>query len=354
MAAEKQLAAQSTIISTMEAELAEKKNEVVVLKASLRDSENRVDELQQEIHLYKPGTSKFLADDKKARYYTGLPTIAHFKKLLAYINPEVTHNNCVLSNETQFLLVLMKLRLNLQHKDLAYRFGVSKSTVSRYVVKWIDLMHVKLKPLIELAWPSDEVLQKTMPMCFRSLYPNCKVIIDCFEIFCDRPKNLTKQASVYSNYKHHPTVKTLIGITPHGCTSFISKTFLGRQTDKNIVIESGFLAKLKRGDGVMADRGFLIGEILQAIGAVLIIPAFKGRNSQLSHQEVEESREVANLRIHVERVIGLGKNRYGILRGPLKPYTLLVDDGGISFIEKIITVSFALLNLTPPIVPLDM
>ena len=37
----------------------------------------------------------------------------------------------------QLLMSLMKLRLNLKTLDLSFRFGVSKSAVSRYITTWI-------------------------------------------------------------------------------------------------------------------------------------------------------------------------------------------------------------------------
>ena len=38
-----------------------------------------------------------------------------------------------------FLLTIMKLRLNLYQYDLAFRFGISHSTVSRVFKRWIFL-----------------------------------------------------------------------------------------------------------------------------------------------------------------------------------------------------------------------
>ena len=79
----------------------------------------------------------------------------------------------------------------------------------------IDVMHVRMTPLI--VWPSRDALRKTMPMPFRKYFgTKCAVIIDCFEIFIDRPTNLKARAETWSSYKHHNTVKFLIGITPQG------------------------------------------------------------------------------------------------------------------------------------------
>jgi hypothetical protein len=51
--------------------------------------------------------------------------------------------------------------------------------------------------------------------------------------------------------------------------------------------------------------------------AELIIPSFTKGKKQLSAKEVETSRKISSVRIHIERVIGLKKNRYTILKGPL-------------------------------------
>lgn len=49
--------------------------------------------------------------------------------------------------------------------------------------------------------------------------------------------------------------------------------------------------------------GFLIAEELANRNATLIIPAFTKRKSQLSAKEVETTRKIAHVRIHVERAI---------------------------------------------------
>ena len=117
---------------------------------------------------------------------------------------------------------LMKIKLNCQFQDLAYRFGVSVSTVSRIFDKWIDIMSTRLQFLI--LWPQREKLIKTIPLVFRQNFGDkVAVIIDCFEVFIERPSSLIARAMTWSNYKHHNTVKFLIGITPQGVISYISK-----------------------------------------------------------------------------------------------------------------------------------
>ena len=55
---------------------------------------------------------------------------------------------------------------------------------------------------------------------------------------------------------------------------------------------------------VLADRGFDIAEDLGLRGTTLAIPAFTKGKLQLSQREVETSRTISNVRIHVERAIG--------------------------------------------------
>ena len=68
-------------------------------------------------------------------------------------------------------------------------------------------MFVRLQPLIR--WPGREELLKTMPLSFKANFKQCVVVMDCFEVFCERPKALKARAQTWSHYKHHNTVKFL-------------------------------------------------------------------------------------------------------------------------------------------------
>ena len=248
------------------------------------------------------------------------------------------------------MMVLMKLRLNLANQDLAYRFNIHQSTVSRKFRLLIDAMFVRLRLLIK--WPERDIVGDTMPMIFRNNFKKCICIIDCFEIFCERPTGLKARAQTYSQYKHHNTVKFLIAITPQGSISFISKGWGGRVSDLHITENCGLLQNLLPGDLVLADRGFNIQESVSFYCAEVKIPAFTRGKPQLSQMELDTTREVAHVRIHVERVIGLLKQKYAFLRGELPIDVIMCDSSSeYSMIDKIVTVCCALCNVCEPIIP---
>ena len=63
----------------------------------------------------------------------------------------------------------------------------------------------------------------------------------------ERPSDLLDCAQVWSNYKHHSTMKLLIGITPQGTVSFVSRCAGGRISDKEITEQSGIMDYLLPG-----------------------------------------------------------------------------------------------------------
>ena len=77
----------------------------------------------------QPFTEEYFADhDDRVRFYTGLPGFDVLKATFSFISPFVTGRSKSLSLFQEFIMVVMKLRLNVPLQDLAYRFGVSLSS----------------------------------------------------------------------------------------------------------------------------------------------------------------------------------------------------------------------------------
>ena len=70
------------------------------------------------------------------------------------------------------------------------------------------------------------------------------------------------------------TAKVLVGITPCGVISFVSALWSGTIYDKEIFRRSGIIQMLQEGDGVMADRGFLVRDLLVTKKVHLICSAY--------------------------------------------------------------------------------
>lgn len=136
-------------------------------------------------------------DSDMFHFYTGL-TLPQFQHLYCFISPDANHLNywhgCKtkterhfesrvrLSQKDQLVLTLTKLHQAVPNKDLAYRFQLSESTVSKIINTRIQFLFVKSAVLKKRMFPSYELVKQNLPSCFKS-FKNVRVIIDCFEIF---------------------------------------------------------------------------------------------------------------------------------------------------------------------------
>ena len=235
--------------------------------------------LKDEIAHTTPFTESFMqkAADRYIQHYTGLPNFKVLKTVFDFVTPkEEVHRK--LSPFQEFIITLIKLRLNLSLQDLSYRFNVSPPTISRILLKWLTILDTRLQPLI--MWPERENLRRTMSECFRASFGDkVAVVVDCFEVFIERPSNLLARACTWSAYKHHNTVKLLISITPQGVVSYISDAWGGRVSDKYLTEHCCILNNILPGDIVLADRGFDISDFVAMQQAKLHLPAFtKGKD----------------------------------------------------------------------------
>ena len=99
-------------------------------------------------------------------FYTGLPSFDFLMTAFNLISPHVSRHSSCLTKFEKFVMVLMKLRLNMPFKDLAYRFkNISDSSISSTFSAWMIAMDIRLSPLI--LWPEREALWATMRLSFQ-------------------------------------------------------------------------------------------------------------------------------------------------------------------------------------------
>ena len=138
---------------------------------------------------------------------------------------------------------------------------------------------------------SSKAQVKTRPYCFRKMYPNYCVTIDCTEVYTETPTALDIAAALWSDYRQHHTFKFLVAITLRGAVSWVSPLYGQHASDVHIVWDSEFLNNIQRYDLAMADRGFKIREDLLVIGSNLTIPPSCDAGPQPLQPPVARERE---------------------------------------------------------------
>lgn len=154
-----------------------------------------------------------------------------------------------------------------------------------------------------------------------------------------RPSSLESQSASFSPYKNTNTCKLLVGISPDGAMTFISDLYEGSISDRDLVIASGILDKLERGDSVMADKGFEIEDLLVPLGVRLNIPPFLDKRQQMLPSDVRATKSIAAVRIHAKRAIGRLKE-FKLLSG-------VIDNSLYDILERIVFVAAMLCNFFP-------
>ncbi|XP_065653059.1 uncharacterized protein LOC136080372 [Hydra vulgaris] len=317
--------------------------DIIKEKQALENTQKEaICKLNDKILLSQFTVERFKHNKEHFKFYTGFENFKLFKVVMKFLEPEIYSLNYwgsmstvaddlsensssktrgrsrILNVEEEFFMVLIRLRCAFPIEDLA----------------------IRSIPI----WPTKKLVNETMPSCFKDVYPNTRVIIDCTEIFTVMPTSYRTQSAMFSKYKHHHTAKGLIGIAPSGAITFVSDLYAGRSSDKQITNHCGILKLLEKGDSLMADRGFDIVNDLPK-GISLNIPPFLEGDFQLTLEKELETRRIASVRIHVERAIARIKN-YRILQNTF-PLSMAAD------MNKIWVIVCYLVTFLPPLIKTD-
>ena len=104
------------------------------------------------------GIETFIDDDSAIHFYTSFPTYAHFMICYDFLVYAVHHiiypgssvdpstktrlkSQRAISPQNEFFQTLCSLRCGLMEQDLAYRFKISQSTVSRIFTAWVNFLY---------------------------------------------------------------------------------------------------------------------------------------------------------------------------------------------------------------------
>uniref|UniRef100_A0A671M1R8 THAP-type domain-containing protein n=1 Tax=Sinocyclocheilus anshuiensis TaxID=1608454 RepID=A0A671M1R8_9TELE len=274
-----------------------------------REEISRLSAENEALKSHQFGIQNFMSNPKLIQFYTGFPDFDTLRAVFLALQPtaqsmaswaqvqriSATNQHTLrvgfqaqhLSLFNQFFMFLCRIRLGLLEQDLALRFNISQSTVSRICVTWANYLYFMLGSLP--IWPSRAAVDELMPEYFKALYPKTRVILDCTEVRVQTASSKVLNSETYSHYKGTTTLKSLVGISPDGSMTFVSSLYTGSISDKEITKSSVILNLLEEGDAVMADKGFLIKDLLDEIHATVVIPPFLC--------------PIGTVQIHIERAI---------------------------------------------------
>ncbi|XP_058604584.1 uncharacterized protein LOC131522822 isoform X2 [Onychostoma macrolepis] len=343
---------ESTMVIKMECtddqpEIEETRVELQRLKTLLAQKEKENDLLREKIRTHQalyPLTPETVNDSSVPNYFkycTGF-TYDEFNELCRFFtlpeNETVPQTHIPLTCDKlnshirhmplrqQFLLVLMKLRQNFDLEELAFKFQIDMQSVRTLFGSWIGFMYDRLGNLS--VWPHRDIIAENMPNDYKAEFPTTFAILNCTEIKIEKPSSLLVQSQTCSNRKPTNTLKSLIACDPHGSIMFASTLYTGSISDQELFrrceikdLLKGLLqcGHLKRGDGLMVDKGFLVEKDVKELGLQLNIPPLA--NLHMSVPDVQIAKKIAKHKVHVERAIANVK-KFKIVSGRIPNYML--------------------------------
>ncbi|XP_033762333.1 uncharacterized protein LOC117343891 [Pecten maximus] len=228
---------------------------------------------------------------KGVQYWTGFAKYHHFMFVFNCLGPaarDLNYKCTSLSAEDQFFLTMIKLRQGSDDFELSEKFSVSETTVSKVVITWINFLYFQLKELP--IWPTRDTVTEHMPIDFGKKFKSTRVILDATEVPIQKPSHVQAQSLSWSSYKHRNTVKTMIGCTPRGAVSYVSQSYGGSASDRQIIENSELLDPqrnlFERGDSIMADRGIMVQDLFATHDVHVNTPSMLKGKTQLEPEEV--------------------------------------------------------------------
>ena len=223
-----------------------------------------------------------------------LISVNHVARFKGHINYYSGWKEEAISLEDQVFITLMKLKQNYTNLHPAQLFSCSVATVSNIVLTFV---HSLLFKDIMTTIPSRMKNKLCSPSSFLQ-YSSCRIIIDCTDLEIATPKLMSEQSPTYSIYRGMNSLKVIIGVPPNAVITYDSDLFPGSVSDKSIVQESGLLEHFVPADLILADKRFLIQDLLPR-GVSVNIPPFLNCG-KFTESEVRATKSIARLSlIHI-------------------------------------------------------
>jgi len=148
-------------------------------------------------------------DKQLLHYYTGLECTQKLLTVFATLGPAVNHLNYhrtntvefeIISPLNQFILMLAKLRQDLDYFPLSKLCGVSTFTAQNIFITWINFCS---RQWAEISiWPEKDLTNYYSPEDFKVKFPTTRVIVDGTEIPIQKPSNPMSQRATFIHSCH--------------------------------------------------------------------------------------------------------------------------------------------------------
>ncbi len=192
----------------------------------------------------------------------------------------------------EVLMSLLYLRHNVAHAVVGEMFGVSADTSE-------NTFH-EVIPVLREVCPSQRFdAEKTWKKGEPSWHPDevDRVLVDSFETPIRRPSIDERQRQVYSGKRKRHTIKTQVATDKKGEILSIDAGHRGPKADIRLYEESGVHQQFPNADK-LGDKGYQ-----SQAHPEIISPHKKPKGGELTSEQRQENRQIAQQRIYVEHGI---------------------------------------------------
>jgi DDE superfamily endonuclease/Helix-turn-helix of DDE superfamily endonuclease len=202
----------------------------------------------------------------------------------------------------QLLCCVVWLRQYPTNEALAYFFGVSDSTVSRAIARWLPLLEAAGRDAMRLPDPGRKHRRQVDALLADQ--PDLVVLVDTFEQPVQRPRDRSAADGYYSGKKKRHTLKVQVAVDEAtGQVVDVADSAPGPTADITLLNDSHLVDRLPAGVGVGGDLAYVGADKLHPQGRAAT-PRRKPRGQERPPGDLAYNRAFARRRIPVEHTIG--------------------------------------------------
>jgi hypothetical protein len=202
----------------------------------------------------------------------------------------------------QLLLAVVWLRQYPTNEALGYFFGVSDSTASRAIARWLPLLEAAGRDTMRLPDPGRKHRREVDALLADQ--PALVVLVDTFEQPVQRPRAWAEADRHYSGKKKRHTLKAQVAVDEAtGLVVDVADSAPGPTADITLLKDSTLPARLPVGVGLGGDLAYVGMDKLHPQGRAAT-PRRKPRGRDRPPGDIEYNRAFARRRVIVEHTIG--------------------------------------------------